>query len=183
MNGPLGLEQGFTLERAPGGAPGRTIDLHAHPLGRGDLKASLEPGGDGLSLSRADGSIVLRYRGLSAQDATGRELGAWLQVQGAQLLLRVDDTGAQYPLAVDPFVEQAQLTASDGAADGDDIGANADQGSAYVFGSTVSPSTDLSITKTDGPDPVFTGQTLTYTYLHDHRHERWPLNRYRGHSE
>jgi MYXO-CTERM domain-containing protein len=73
-------------------------------------------------------------------------------VQGGELRLHVEDAGARYPLVVDPFVEQAKLTASDGAAgDGfgvsvavsgdtvvvgavlDDINANADQGSAYVF--------------------------------------------------
>ena len=81
-----------------------------------------------------------------------RELRAWLQVQGGQLWLRVDDDGAQYPIMVDPFVEQAQLTASGGAAgdvfgssvavSGDtvvvgapyaDSGGNSNQGAAYVF--------------------------------------------------
>jgi hypothetical protein len=151
VNGPLGLEQGFTLERAPGerteGGP-LTLALTLS----GDLKASIEPDGNGLRLSRADGTAALRYRGLSAQDATGRELTAWLEVQEAELLLRVDDTDAQYPVVVDPFVEQAKLTASDGAAgdffglsvavDGDTVvvgastplGPNNDGlGSAYVF--------------------------------------------------
>jgi hypothetical protein len=64
------------------------------------------------------------------------------------LLIRVDDRGAVYPLKVDPFVQQAELSASDGAAgnglgfavavSGNTIvagavGANTDQGAAYVF--------------------------------------------------
>src|SRR5436309_3209358 len=84
----MGLAQGFTLESAPGERTGAPLSL-ALTLG-GDLQASLEPGGNALRLSRADGTAVLRYRGLSAQDASGRELRAWLQVQGGQLWLRVD---------------------------------------------------------------------------------------------
>ena len=64
----------------------------------------------------------------------------------------MDDTGADYPLTIDPFFQQAKLTASDGAANDafgfsvavsgdtvvvgapvDTVGANATQGSAYVF--------------------------------------------------
>jgi len=79
-------------------------------------------------------------------------LPAWWQGQGSEVRLRVDDSGARYPLTIDPIFEDARLVASDEAAtdffgasvaiDGDtvvvgafrdDIGANADQGSAYVF--------------------------------------------------
>jgi hypothetical protein len=38
-----------------------------------------------------------------------------MEVRGEELLLRVDDAGARYPIVVDPFVQQAKLTASDGA--------------------------------------------------------------------
>jgi hypothetical protein len=61
-----------------------------------------------------DGHPVLRYRGLTAYDADGRELPAWLEVQGQRLLLRTDDRGAHYPITVDPIVQLAELTASDG---------------------------------------------------------------------
>lgn len=97
---------------------------------------------------------MLAYQGLAAWDASGRALPARLQVQGGELRLHVEDTGARYPLVVDPFVEQAKLIASDGAladnfgcsvaisgdtvvvgAPFDNIRANLSQGSAYVFGS------------------------------------------------
>lgn len=51
---------------------------------------------------------------MCASDATGRELPAWLDLQGKRLLVRIDDTGAQYPVVVDPFVQVAELLASDG---------------------------------------------------------------------
>jgi len=105
VNGPLGLEQGFTLARAPGKRTGEPLSFLLTLSG--DLTAALEPSGDGVRLSRADGTVALRYSGLIAHDAAGRELRAWLTVHAARLSLRVDDTEAQYPVVVDPFVQQA----------------------------------------------------------------------------
>jgi hypothetical protein len=71
-----------------------------------------------------------------------------MEVSGDQLLLHVDEAGAKYPLQIDPFVQQAQLSASDSAqadsfgttiaVDGDTVvvgasGSNSNQGAAYVF--------------------------------------------------
>jgi hypothetical protein len=149
VNGPFGLEQGFTLPRAPGERSGDPLTL-AFTLS-GNLTAQADAGGRDVILTRPDGTRALKYRGLTAHDATGRELPAWLEVEGQRLSLRVDDVNADYPVVVDPFIEQAQLTAPDGltgdqfgfaAMDGDvivvgapfdDIGPNLDQGSAYVF--------------------------------------------------
>src|SRR5215204_4861663 len=150
LNGPLGLEQGFTLTQSPGERRGDPLTL-AFTLS-GNLTASIGSNGRDAILNRADGTPHLRYRGLTAHDATGRELRAWMQVEEERLWLRVDDTDAQYPLVVDPFIQQAKLTASDGATNDffgrsvavsgdtivvgaglDDIGANINQGSTYVF--------------------------------------------------
>jgi hypothetical protein len=96
---------------------------------------------------------VLRYGGLKTWDARGRLVPSRLQVQGRRVRIVVEDAAAEYPLTVDPvFTQQAKLTASDGAAGDsfgssvalsgdtalvgapyDDVGANTDQGSAYVF--------------------------------------------------
>jgi hypothetical protein len=162
LNGPVGVEQGFTVAEPPGQANGRPLTV-ALALS-GDFAATLEPGGTGLRLTRRDGP-ALRYGGLSAYDATGRELRTWLELQGKRgLLLHVEDTGAHYPLVIDPWVQQAKLTASDGAA-GDhfghwiaisgntvvvgspnaQIGANTFQGAAYVF---VRPATGWTTTST-----------------------------------
>jgi len=149
VNGPLGLEQGFTVQEPPGkrGAGALTLTFALS----GNLAVTAEAGGKNLLLSRSDGAAALRYRGLTAHDARGRELRSWLQVSGQRLWLRVDDRGARYPVTIDPFIEQATLTASDGSAGDrfgvvavhgdtvvvgahlDDVGANVDQGSAYVF--------------------------------------------------
>ncbi|MGH8570259.1 MAG: hypothetical protein ACREXU_20195, partial [Gammaproteobacteria bacterium] len=111
LNGPLGLEQGFTLDRPPArtGSEALTLALRLS----GDLSAVPDPRGDGLALQAPGGQTALRYRGLVAWDSTGRTLPAWWQAQGSAVRLRVDDSGARYPLTIDPIIEDAQLIASD----------------------------------------------------------------------
>src|SRR5262245_54545934 len=91
LNGPLGVEQGFTLERAPGPANGKPLTL-AFVLS-GNLTPSVAPGGRALTLKRDD-ATALRYGGLTAWDADRRELRAWLEVAGGELRVQVDDSGA-----------------------------------------------------------------------------------------
>jgi hypothetical protein len=106
-NGPLGLEQGFDIARRPAGAGALTLSLAVPASARLDHDTVLLPGG-------------LRYAGLEATDARGRSLRAWLQVRDGRVLVRVNDRGARYPLRIDPTVEQAELTPSDGVGcDGD----------------------------------------------------------------
>jgi len=119
LNGPFGLEQGFTLATPPAVMKGGPLTL-ALSQG-GDLQAAVGAGGRELVLSAASGEAVLGYTGMQAQDADGRELPTWLEsravVKGRPplLLLRLDDHGARYPLTIDPFVQKAKLTASDRA--------------------------------------------------------------------
>jgi trimeric autotransporter adhesin len=114
INGPLGLEQGFTLAKPPANAKGQPLTV-ALALS-GNLTAATDASGSTLTLKQRDGKAALRVAGLLAHDATGRELQARFALRGGELLLQVDDAGAQYPLVVDPFVQQAELTALDGAA-------------------------------------------------------------------
>jgi hypothetical protein len=148
-NGPLGLEQGFTIPHAPSGHPTGPLTL-AMALS-GNAHASLASGGQSLTLSHAGGPS-LRYAGLTTSDARGRTLDSWFELAPGRLLIHVDDRGAVYPLKVDPFVQQAELTASDGAgedglgfsvavsgntivagAPSHEVGANEKQGAVYVF--------------------------------------------------
>jgi hypothetical protein len=133
VNGSAGLEQGFTLATPPGNRSAlarraevgyaKTLPLTiALGLG-GDLTAAAESPGkgqpgarvEGLTLRDSNGHTVLRYTGLNALDAGGRELVAWLQLNRQELRLRVQDAGARYPVVVDPFVLVATLTASKAA--------------------------------------------------------------------
>ncbi len=143
-NGPLGVEQGFDVAARPGGGIGPlTFSLALS----GNLHAKLDHG----SVTFAGNGVALRYGGLVATDARGRVLRSWLELVRGHVLIRVDDRGAVYPLRVDPFVQQAELTARDGAANdflgrvavsgntivagapGHKVGSNAAQGAAYVF--------------------------------------------------
>ncbi len=141
-NGPLGLEQGFTLQH--------------RPAGRGALTFTVELGGSLASGARQHGQTVsfgsLAYRGLVVTDARGRKLPAHVQLAHGELVISVVDHAARYPVRVDPFLQTGELTASDGAANDDlgasvaisggtivagtpfhALGANDNQGAVYVF--------------------------------------------------
>jgi len=170
VNGPAGLEQGFTLRAPLGRANGEPLTI-AMGLS-GGLSAEADADAKGLSLMNADGELALRYAGLVAADASGRELPSWLEVRGQTLLVRVDVDGARYPVTIDPFMQQAKLTASDGAQfdhfgtavglseDGNTlmVGAeefNSGEGAVYVFtkpagGWSVSSSFVAKLTPSDG---------------------------------
>jgi hypothetical protein len=150
VHGPLGLEQGFTIERRPVGAGELVVEL---ALG-GELRPRSADGGAAVELADESGVSRLRYGDLFAQDAGGAPLIARMETEGARIRLRVEDGAARYPIRIDPlvFLEQQKLTASDGAttdvfgtavavsgdtavigAASDTIGTNNDQGSVYVF--------------------------------------------------
>jgi hypothetical protein len=150
VNGPAGLEQGFTIKERPGNSGGEPLTI-AMALS-GDFRAALDRDQKSLSLSGRDHKPTLSYAGLMASDSLGRLLPAWLELRGTNLWLRVEDKSATYPLIVDPIVQLAKLTASDGmpgdqmgisvgisgktivvGAQSATVGSNAGQGAAYVF--------------------------------------------------
>ncbi|MGB8645828.1 MAG: FG-GAP repeat protein, partial [Anaerolineae bacterium] len=182
VNGPNGWEQGFTIaaplssyeRRGGGGEAGEALTL---VLDLGGWTAQVDGDGLGATLASGDGVAALRYTGLAAFDARGRALHTWLErgADATALLLRVDDAGAQYPLVIDPWIQTAKLTASDGAtldqlgyavavsADGSTlvagapnaaIGGNSQQGAAYVFvragGEWSSATETAKLTASDG---------------------------------
>ncbi|CAN96563.1 hypothetical protein predicted by Glimmer/Critica [Sorangium cellulosum So ce56] len=148
VNGPLGLEQGFTVPGAPPClAPGDQDLVIELALG-GDLRATPLAGGEGVALREASGAVAMRYTDLHATDAAGRTLPAWMElgVDERTLSLRVDTAGAAYPVTVDPLAasERAALIAVDGSTpihlNGDAIAMSGDTAivgapgsAAYVF--------------------------------------------------
>jgi hypothetical protein len=111
-NGPFGLEQGFTVARAPGRAAGGPLTLAM--MLSGNARATLAADGRSVAFTAA-GGVTVRYGGLSVTDAAGRTLRSWLVLDGRRLLLRVDTDGARFPLRVDPIVEaEKQLTPKPG---------------------------------------------------------------------
>ena len=116
-SGPLGIEQGFTVEQRPTGT-------------RTPLTLSMRVGGSLIAhraaadavFTSAAGRVVLRYGGLSVSDATGRALPAWLTLAGGRLLLTINDRGARYPLRVDPLIEQQKIPAPSDVIGGSELG-------------------------------------------------------------
>jgi MYXO-CTERM domain-containing protein len=183
VNGPLGLEQGFTLTEPPacagvGGAVALELELG------GDLAPALAAAGDEIDLRHARGERVLRYGELFVTDAGGRALPAHLALEGGALRLSFEAAGAAYPVTVDPLIatQQAKLVASDGATNdrfghsvsvsGDTAVVGADgksssTGAAYVFarsGSTWTPqaklvASDGSLNDTFGSSISVSGDT------------------------
>jgi hypothetical protein len=115
VNRAEGLEQGFTVHQPPpANSDGERLRLRLAVSG--DLRAEIAADEQALWLKRSDGERALSYGGLKAWDATGRELGARMQVAGAEVYLEVKNAGAVYPVTIDPtFLEQQKLIASDGA--------------------------------------------------------------------
>jgi Bacterial Ig-like domain (group 3)/FG-GAP repeat len=131
-NGPLGVEQGFTVSSRQPRSTGGTLTL---TLGlTGSLRSSLS-GGDVL-LRRHSAS--LRYDDLHAVDARGRPLRAWLSLRSGTIVVHVVDRGARFPLTIDPLVQAAELTPSAATEDAsDDFGQSvAVSGDTVVVGET-----------------------------------------------
>jgi hypothetical protein len=118
-NGPLGLEQGFTIASAPAGHAAGPLTLSIALSG--NAHAALGKGAQSITLTRA-GKSTLRYPGLSATDARGHALHSWLALRGGRLLLRVDASGARYPLRIDPFIQQGGKLTGEGESGKGDFG-------------------------------------------------------------
>jgi hypothetical protein len=148
-NGPLGLEQGFTIPTAPSGHSRGALTLSMALSG--NARPSLAVGGESITLG-STGGPVLSYDGVSATDARGRALHTWLELSAGLLLLRVDARDARYPLRIDPFVQQGRKLAGGG-----------ESGLAAVFGVSVALSADGSTALIGGPGNRGGGAAWVFT--------------------
>ncbi len=90
-----GVEHGFTLDRPK--HDGATIEIALSGM------SATADGSDLLLLDEA-GRPRLRYSGLKAWDADGKDLTASMSPTPTGLRLWVDDRDARYPLTIDPLV-------------------------------------------------------------------------------
>jgi hypothetical protein len=148
LNDSRGLEHGFTVSSPP------AHEAAAGPHGPLTVTMTLETGltprlnaaADSLAFTTADGKTHLHYAGLKSWDATGRVLPSRIEPRDhGEWALVVDDTGAQYPVTIDPLIYvQSEVTAPDGNP-GDEFGAAvAISGNTAVVGAQVA-AVDLEI--------------------------------------
>jgi RHS repeat-associated protein len=135
-NGPLGLEQGFTLAQAPAGSSAMPLTLSLAL--DGNTHASVDASGRSLTLAEPGGSS-LRYDNLLATDARGRTLHSWITLRAERVLLHVDAHDARYPLQIDPLIQQgAKLTGKEetgAGVFGESVAISADGNTALIGGS------------------------------------------------
>jgi len=105
VNGPLGLEQGFTVSRAAASDASRHLALSLAISG--NAQPSLSAHGTAIQLTH-EGGPTLRYGSLSARDASGRALASRLALHGATVTIEVDTSGARYPVTIDPLIGQGE---------------------------------------------------------------------------
>lgn len=108
VNDARGLEHGFTVRERPEGAQG---ELGIELAIRGGLMPVVSEDGRDVRFADASGFVVLNYAGLTVFDAHGRDVEARWSALGARLVLEVEDSGASYPLTIDPLAQQAYLKA------------------------------------------------------------------------
>ena len=111
---------GMTVQYEHGTAGLRQNFLFAaRPDGCGDLLVHLNAGGDGAPVSLSSGAVsfdddrgtsFLEYSGLRAWDACGDALNARMLVLGRdEIVIRVDDSYARYPIVIDPVAAAPNL--------------------------------------------------------------------------
>ena len=136
-NGPLGVEQGFTIARPPAGRAGTPVTLVMTLAG--NAHAAMGRGAQSVQFDRAGGG-ALRYGSLLITDAGGHRLAGRMQLAPGRLLLHVDARGARYPLHIDPLIQQGEkLTGSEEA------------GSQIFFGESAALSADGNTALVGGP--------------------------------
>ena len=128
VNDGRGLEHGFTVCERPAGDGALTLALAV----RGTLQPVAAADGRRLTFVDDAGAAVVNYSGLVVLDADGCELPARLDVVDDHVAITVDDTGARYPLTIDPIAQQAYLKASN-------------TGAYDLFGSSVAASGDTVV--------------------------------------
>jgi hypothetical protein len=132
INDTRGLEQGWTLTQSVG-------PLHLRV--RGSLPAS-------VSAQSISFGGQITYSGLKAWDANGQPIPTHFEPTAEGFAVHYDDTGAQYPITIDPLAQNAYLKASNtGAGDGFGI-AVAVSGDTVVVGALFEASSSSGINST-----------------------------------
>jgi len=109
VNGPEGLEHGFSVPTPPGGDRGCLVfDLEV----AGGLRPVFSDDGRAVDFHDGGGIAVLRYASLMVTDAVGTVLPSRFEPVTGGIRIRIEDASALYPLTVDPLATTPSWTAS-----------------------------------------------------------------------
>jgi hypothetical protein len=108
---------------------GAHVAFRLTSYGRGRSLVRVTPAPPRASANRVD----YRHRGIDEWYLNGRARRSWLTLRGTNLTIHVDDHGARYPLRIDPFIQQAEMSLADGAAN-DQFAVAAISGDTLVVG-------------------------------------------------
>ncbi|MCA8978612.1 MAG: FG-GAP repeat protein [Planctomycetes bacterium] len=132
VNDARGLEHGFTLQSRPVRGDEEASPLVFDLAVRGSLRAMVLDGGREVRFVDEQGRAALTYRSLHVFDAEGVAQAATFAGGDDQVRISIQESGARYPLTIDPIAQQAYLKAS-----------NSDVGDR--FGSSVAISGELVV--------------------------------------
>ena len=161
VNEQRGLEHGFTVRKRPAGDGPLTLWIGV----RGELRPDVQPDGQGVVFRDVDGASALSYAGLTVLDSDGHMVAAHFEPAGARLALVVNDSGAHYPLVIDPLAQQTAYLKASNTNAFDSFGS-----SVAVSGETVivgAPGEDSSATGVDGDqtDNTAAGSGAAYVFV------------------
>lgn len=125
VNSLMGVEQGFTLSQRPDGGQDSVnivLDLNT----KGDLQAKNSENGKSIKFTDSSDKEVMTYSKLYVYDAEGKELESSMKLSDKGIVIAYNDSGASYPVVVDPLVEVQQI-----------LGSNSDQNDNFGYCSAV----------------------------------------------
>jgi len=102
VNGPDGLEHGFTLSEPPPGARQQGMHLRLALEVSAGWRAVASEDGKRVTLRGPDDEAV-EYGKLVVRDKLGRNIPARLAATGEQVVIEAEDYEAAYPLTIDPL--------------------------------------------------------------------------------
>ena len=143
VNGPIGIEQGFTLQAPP---PGKSADddpLRIELAVKGNIVLQPHASDQGFALFTEQGQWIADYGQLYVTDLDGNVLTTTLEIDDdssaneTRFHIIVDDANACYPIIIDPLIQtqQAKFTASDATSQGHFGAALAVDGNTVLVGS------------------------------------------------
>lgn len=144
INDQRGLEHGFIIQSRPTGIQNGPLEFQLRV--KGPLQPTVSTSLRDIQFTDQREQTLVRYSGLKAFDSTGRDLSAWFESAPGGFRIFVDETGAVYPVTIDPLAEQGYLEASN-------------QDAEDFFGSSVAVDGDTLVVGAPGESSDGTGST------------------------